>query len=205
MLLAGLSAGYRQKTTKGIQFQMTTKKWPLLMVAGGAILAGFVKHSASARRRPPMTVAPSIDLFKYAGTWYEIARLPNRFEKQCAGDTTATYTVRPDGKIGVLNQCRRPDGRVASVRGTARPASPAGPNTKLKVSFSWPFAGDYWILDVDRDYRWALIGEPGRKYLWILSRQPRLAQPVLDGLLDRARQEGYQVDNLLSTPQPATA
>ncbi len=177
---------------------MTTRKWSLL-IAGGAILAGVVKLRGSARR--PMTVAPSIDLLKYAGRWYEIARLPNRFQKKCGGDTTATYTLRPDGKIGVLNQCRRSDGRVASIRGTARPADPAGPNTKLKVTFFWPFAGDYWVLDVDPDYRWALVGEPGRKYLWVLSREPRLDDRVLDRLLDRAKHEGYDVARLLRTPQ----
>jgi len=177
---------------------MTTRGWSLL-ITGGAILAGVVKLSARPRR--PMTVAPSIDLLKYAGKWYEIARLPNRFEKECAGDITAAYTLRPDGKIGVLNQCRLPDGRVESIRGTARPADPAGPNTKLKVSFFWPFTGDYWVLDVDPDYRWALVGEPGRKYLWILSREPRLDHRVLDRLLDRAKQEGYHVGRLVRTPQ----
>src|SRR5260370_8874337 len=87
----------------------------------------------------------------------------------------------------LLNQYRRLDGRVESVRGTARPADPAGPNTKLKVTFFWPFAGDYWILDVDHDYRWALVGEPCRKYLWVLSREPRLNSHLPDRLLACAR------------------
>jgi apolipoprotein D and lipocalin family protein len=177
---------------------MTTKGWSFLIL-GGAILAGVVKISA--KSRAPMAVAPSIDLAQYAGQWYEIARLPNRFQKKCAGDTTATYTLRPDGKIVVLNECRRSDGRLSSIRGTASPANPAGPNTKLKVSFFWPFTGDYWILDVDPNYRWALVGEPGRKYLWILSRGPRLDQRIFDRLLDRAKREGYEVGSLLMTPQ----
>ena len=177
---------------------MTTRGWSLL-ITGGAILAAVVKVSARARR--PMRIAPPIDLPKYAGKWYEIARLPNPFQRKCAGNTTATYTLRPDGKLEVLNQCRRPDGRVESIRGTARPANPAGPNTRLKVSFFWPFAGDYWILDVDRDYRWALVGEPRRRYLWILSREPSLDHRILDRLLDRAKQEGYDVGRLLRTPQ----
>ena len=122
---------------------MTTRGWTLL-IAAGAILGAVVKLTASARR--PMRVATSIDLSKYAGKWYEIARLPNRFQKKCAGDTTATYTLRPDGRVGVLNECRRSDGRVASVRGTARAADSGGPNTKLKVSLSKAmFAQLQWV------------------------------------------------------------
>ncbi len=172
---------------------MTTKAWSLLIMAG--VVAGVVKLSAKARRS--MTVAPSIDLARYAGRWYEIARLPNRFERKCESDITATYSLRPDGRIDVLNQCRRSDGRVSAIRGTARPADPAGPNTKLKVTFFWPFAGDYWILEIDPDYRWALIGEPKRKYLWILSREPHLADDIIDRLTARAEREGYNLSHLL--------
>ena len=181
---------------------MTTRGWSLL-ITGGAVLAGVVKVLAGRGR--PMNVAAHIDLKKYAGKWYEIARLPNRFEKKCSGDSTATYTLRADGKIGVVNQCRLPDGRVESVRGSARAADPAGPNTKLKVTFFWPFTGNYWILAVDRDYGWAMVGEPRRKYLWILSREPHLDERVLDRLLERARQEGYDVGRLLRTPQTDNA
>jgi apolipoprotein D and lipocalin family protein len=181
--------------------KMTTRGWSRLFAAG-AILAGVLKLSATAFR--PMTVAPSIDLTRYAGKWYEIARLPNRFQRNCAGDTTATYTLRRDGKIDVLNRCREADGHVESASGTARRADAAGPNTKLKVSFFWPFSGDYWILDVDPDYRWAMVGEPGRKYLWILGREPRLDEHVVGRLLDRAKKEGYDLGGLIRTPQTAT-
>jgi apolipoprotein D and lipocalin family protein len=125
-------------------------------------------------------VVPAVDLKRYAGRWHEIARLPNRFQRDCAGDVTATYTLRPDGKIAVLNECRAADGRTKSARGTARVASKQGPNTKLKVSFFWPFSGDYWIIGLDPDYRWALVGGSGRDYLW--SRRslthPRISRPV---------------------------
>ena len=177
---------------------MQFRAWSLL-ITGGAVVAAIVRLSAKARR--PMAVAPSIDLSRYTGKWYEIARLPNRFQKKCAGDTTATYGLRPDGKFWVLNQCRLPDGRIESIPGTARLADPTGPNTKWKVSFRWPFSGDYWIIDVDVDYRWALVGEPGRKYLWILSRQPHLDERIQNRLLERAKQEGYKVGNILRTPQ----
>jgi len=181
-----------------LKLAMKFRKWPLL-ITGGAILAGVVKLYGSAQH--PLVVVPSVDLAKYSGKWYEIARLPNRFQKKCVGDTTATYTLRPDGRIEVLNSCRRFDGRVESIRGTARAADPAGPNTKLKVSFFWPFTGDYWILDLDPDYRWALIGEPGRKYLWILSREPHLDNQVIDRLLDRAKREGFDVGRVVRTRQ----
>src|SRR4051794_11504913 len=177
---------------------MKTRAWPLL-ITGGAVVAALVKLYAKDRR--PMAVAPSIDLSRYAGRWYEIARLPNRFQKKCAGDTTATYALRPDGRLGVFNQCRRPDGRIQSIRGTARPADPTGPNTKLEVCFFWPFSGDYWILDINADYRWALVGEPSRKYLWILSRDPRLDDRILNRLLERAKQEGYDISRVVRTPQ----
>jgi apolipoprotein D and lipocalin family protein len=113
-----------------------------------------------------------VDLSRYAGKWYEIARLPNRFQRDCACNTTATYTLRADGKITVLNECRQADGRQKSAKGTARVADATGLNTKLKVF--WPFSGDYWITDLDPEYRWAVVGEPGRRYLWILSRQPQM-------------------------------
>ena len=84
---------------------------------------------------------------RYAGKWYEVARLSNRFQRKCASDTSAMYTQRDDGKITVVNECRTVDGRVTSVTGTAHVASKAGPNTKLKVTFFWPFYGDYWIIE----------------------------------------------------------
>ena len=181
---------------------MTTKGWSLL-ITGGAIVAGIVKLSSRGRR--PMSVVASIDPAKYMGKWYEIARLPNHFERKCAGDITATYTLRPDGRIDVLNECRRSDGRVESARGIARPADRKGPNTKLKVSFFWPFAGNYWILDLDPDYRWALVGEPDRKYLWILSRKPYLEERIFDRLLDRAVEEGYRIGRLIRVAHRAQA
>jgi apolipoprotein D and lipocalin family protein len=147
-----------------------------------------------------MRAVGSIDLQRYSGKWYEIARLPNRFQRDCASDTTATYTLRPDGKITVLNQCRTAEGKVKSARGTARLASAQGPSSKLKVTFFWPFSGDYWVIDLDPDYRWAAIGEPGRSYFWVLSREPRLDEGVLSGILQRATAQGYRLENLIRTP-----
>lgn len=144
-----------------------------------------------------LRVVPSVDLKRYAGKWFEIARLPARFQRDCASDVTATYTIRPDGKIAVVNKCRTADGRLQSATGVARPASAKGPNTKLKVTFFWPFSGDYWIIDLDPDYQWAAVGEPGRKYFWILGRTPEVDQRVVGGIIARAEQQGYDLSGLI--------
>jgi len=159
-----------------------------------ALMTLFAAVSAAAPE-----VVPAVDLKRYAGRWHEIARLPNRFQRDCAGDVTATYALRPDGKIAVLNECRAADGRTKSARGTARIASKGGPNTKLKVSFFWPFSGDYWIIGLDPDYRWALVGGPGRDYLWILSREPSMDEDLYGRVVDLAERRGYDVSRLLKT------
>ena len=155
-------------------------------------------HGAAAS---PLQVVANVDLARYAGKWYEIARLPNRFQRNCASDTSATYALTGGGKISVLNECRTADGRVTSAKGTARVASRTGPNTKLKVTFFWPFYGDYWIIDLDPRYRWAVVGDPGRKYFWILARDRRLGESVFAGIVARATAQGYDLKNLLRTKQ----
>jgi len=149
----------------------------------------------------PMQVVPSVDLMRYQGKWYEIARYPNRFQRACTGNTTATYTLRPDGKMTVLNECRTAEGKTKSAKGTARVADPKGPNTKLKVSFFWPFSGNYWIIALDPEYRWAVIGEPSRDYLWILSRDPQMDPALYEQLVEKAEQQGYNPARLMKTPQ----
>jgi len=149
----------------------------------------------------PVQVVPSVDLTRYAGKWHEIARLPNRFQRDCVSDTTASYTLRPDGKITVVNECRTKEGRQKSAKGTAHVASDKGPNTKLKVTFFWPFYGNYWIIDLDPDYRWAVVGEPGRKYFWILSREKQLDETLFQQILSRAKQQGYDLGALIRTKQ----
>jgi len=154
---------------------------------------------AAGRPEQPLQVVPQVDLARYAGKWYEIARLPNRFQRACVSDVTATYELRPDGKITVLNECRQSDGRVKSSRGTARLAGKGEPNSKLKVTFFWPFSGNYWIIDLDSEYRWAVVGEPGRKYLWILSREPGLEEQTYARIVGRLKDQGYDVSRLQRT------
>jgi apolipoprotein D and lipocalin family protein len=170
----------------------------ILVLAVGAFWGA---KPVRAEGNAPLSVAPAVDLKRYAGKWYEIARLPNRFQRDCASNTTATYTLRPDGKITVLNECRTAGGRLKAAKGTARVADAKGPNTKLKVTFFWPFSGNYWIIDLDPEYKWAVVGEPGRDYLWILSREPRLDASLYRQLVERSKQRGFDTEKLLKTRQ----
>jgi len=149
----------------------------------------------------PATV-PAVDLSRYVGTWYEIARLPNSFQDEagriCEG-TTATYTARPDGWIGVTNRCLGQAGeRVATA--SAYVVEGSG-NARLRVSFFWPFYGDYWVIGLDPDYRWAVVGAPGRNFLWILARTPVMAPADLAAATAIARGQGFDVASLRSTAQ----
>jgi apolipoprotein D and lipocalin family protein len=120
-------------------------------------------------KAPELQVVPFVDLNRYTGTWYEIARYPHKFQKGCIG-SRATYALRDDGKLSVLNECYEESdrGKLRSAKGKAWVVD-TNTNAKLKVSFFWPFSGDYWIIDLGSDYDYAVIGHPKRKYLWILS------------------------------------
>jgi apolipoprotein D and lipocalin family protein len=157
--------------------------------------------ASSAEPQAAMQVVASVDLNRYAGKWYEIARLPNRFQRDCASDTSATYELRSDGKVSVINACRASDGRMKTAKGTARRAGDKEPNTKLRVTFFWPFYGNYWIIDLDPDYRWAVVGEPDRKYLWVLSREPQMEDGLYQEILERAKRQGYNVTPMIRTKQ----
>jgi len=153
-------------------------------------------------------VVPSVDLQRYQGKWYEIARFPNRFQQQCVGNVAATYTLRKDGKITVINECKLKDGATDRAEGIARLADPKGPNSKLKVRFApsflsfLPFVwGDYWILDLAPDYSHVMVGDPGRKYFWILSRTPQIPETTYKQLVEKARAQGFAVDRLVRTKQ----
>ena len=150
----------------------------------------------------PLTAVDRVDLNRYVGQWFEIARYPNRFQKVCAADTTAEYTLRKDGKIDVLNSCRQSDQKIKRARGTARIFDKQS-NAKLKVSFFWPFSGNYWVIDLDPDYRYAVVGEPDRKYLWILSRTPSLDEQTYSAIIGKIRAAGYDPSKLMKTLQTA--
>ena len=146
-----------------------------------------------------LEVVPAVDLNKYIGTWCEIARYPNSFQKNCTA-TTATYSLREDAKIKVLNKARirTIDGKEKSASGKAWVVDKKT-NAKLKVQFFWPFRGDYWIIQLDKDYQWAVVGDPQRKNLWILSRTPEMDDDVYRKILHRLQEQGYNKDRLMRT------
>lgn len=156
----------------------------------------------------PLRPVPALDLARYAGTWYEIARLPNRFQSMCAGEVTATYRLLPGGEIEVINRCTAPDGTLKEAKGKARRAGKQTPASVLKVRFApaWlsflPMVwGDYWVIALDGEYRMAVIGEPGRKYLWLLSRTPSLPEDEVRRLLQQAAEQGYDISKVIRTRQ----
>ena len=150
----------------------------------------------------------SVDLVRYCGLWYEIARLPNSFQSACQGDVTAEYILLEDGDIRVVNRCRTEGGAVKESEGKVRLAEKNGPASKLKVRFApailsfLPFVwGDYWIIDLAKDYTYAVVGDPGRKYLWILARSRTMDEETFQGILGRAAAQGYDVSRLVRTSQ----
>jgi apolipoprotein D and lipocalin family protein len=166
-----------------------------------AIAMAGVSLAMTAGPKSPVETVPAVDLKRYSGKWYEIARFPNRFQRSCAGDVSATYTLRPDGKMTVLNECRTAEGKVKKATGTARLADPRGATSKLKVTFFWPFSGDYWVIGLDAGYRWALVGDPERDYLWVLSREPKMDDTVYRDVVARAAAQGFDVSKLVRTKQ----
>jgi apolipoprotein D and lipocalin family protein len=173
-----------------------------LSIAMAAAGVATVWASGRNRRssRMPLPTATRVDLNRYLGNWYEIARIPNRFERDCEGDTMAKYSLRKDGRIDVVNSCRRANGKMKSVRGVATVVDPVS-QAKLKVTFFWPFSGDYWVLVLNSYYEYAVVGEPGREYLWILSRTPVLDKETYRGILSRIEELGYDPRRLVLTKQ----
>lgn len=163
---------------------------PLLMCA-----------SLGARAQIAVSSVPSVDIARYVGTWYEVASFPMFFQRRCRGDTTAEYTPKPNGALAVRNRCRTDSG-FDEANGTAY-VMPGTNNSQLKVSFFWPFKGDYWVIGLDADYRWAVVGDPKRKYLWVLSRTPRLPEDQYAAALATASAQGYDLAPLQRTPQAA--
>jgi apolipoprotein D and lipocalin family protein len=143
-----------------------------------------------------LEVVPHVDLEKYLGKWYEIAHLPFRFEDDCT-DITATYGLSKDGNVSVLNECLR-DGKLKQAKGKAKVAD-KNTGAKLRVTFFWPFSADYWIIDLGKDYDYAVVGTPNRKYLWILSRTPQMDDKLFSQLIESAKSKGFDVTNLIKT------
>jgi apolipoprotein D and lipocalin family protein len=172
-----------------------------MKIASLLVIIALAAAAARAAEKP-LEVVPHVDLPRYLGTWYEIATIPQKFQKGCVG-VTAHYSLRPDGAIDVVNVCRKGalDGKVTSALGKAWVVDKTT-NAKLKVRFFWPFTGDYWIIELDPDYQWAVVGHPKRRYYWILSRTPQMDPALYDELLRRAAAKGYDTSLIKKTLQP---
>ena len=143
-----------------------------------------------------LEVVPHVELEKYLGKWYEIAHLPFRFEDGCT-DITATYSLSKDGNVSVLNECLK-DGKLKEAKGKAKVVDKTT-GAKLKVTFFWPFSADYWIINLGKDYDYAVVCTPNRKYLWILNRTPQMDDMLFSQLIDSVKSKGFDVINLIIT------
>lgn len=171
------------------------------LIIGAAVLLIALASCTALKKepteKPPQTV-DHVDLGRYSGTWYEIARYPNRFQKGCI-NSQAAYTLRQDGTVSVLNTCTdERTGKHRQAEGKAWVIDKSS-NAKLKVSFFWPFAGDYWIIELGEEYEYAVIGHPERKFLWILSRTRQMEEKVYLDILSRLPQQGYDTSRLMKT------
>jgi apolipoprotein D and lipocalin family protein len=154
----------------------------------------------------PLRVVDSVELTRYAGRWYEAARIPNKFQNQCAGDVVVHYALRNDGRIDLVNRCRTSAGKVDEARGLARKAGDGSSSAKLEVRFApailsflrsvW---GNYWIIGLGPEYTWAVVGTPNREYLWILSRTPEMSATSYERALEIAKGNGFDVARVVKT------
>lgn len=161
---------------------------------------------AQAQAEAPLATIAALDVARYMGTWHEVARYPNVFQRQCAADTSARYTLQADGRVEVLNRCRTAEGEMVEALGEARQQG-AGDSPRLKVRFapawlSWlPLVwGDYWVIDLDDAYQLVAVSEPGRDYLWVLSRTPQVPAAAYDALLGRLAAKGFDLKRLERSP-----
>lgn len=171
-----------------------------------AVLVLFSSGSVLASQPDPKTVA-SVDLNRYKGKWFEIARFPNRFQDQCIGNVTAEYVLQSNNRVTVINKCAEKNGKTTEAKGEAKIVDSKS-NSKLKVRFApkflafLPFVwGDYWILDLGQNYEYALIGSPDRNYLWILSRNNTLDSATYEKIRQTAQKEGFNTERLVKTSQ----
>lgn len=171
-----------------------------------AILVSGTIASAQPNTSKLETVNP-FDLNKYLGKWYEIAKYPNRFQKQCVGNVTATYSKKSNDRIEVLNECLKKDGVMEAAKAEGKFADKSS-ISKLKVRFApsilsfLPFVwANYWIIDIGPNYEYAVVGEPNRKYFWILSREPVMNDLTYQNILKRAEAMGYDSGKVVRTPQ----
>ena len=162
-----------------------------------------------AAAKEDLSTIACLDVPRYMGTWYEIAKLPNWFQKKCARDTAAQYSLQTDGRVQVMNRCRTHSGELSEAIGTARQIGPTtSPKLEVRFAPAWlsflpAVWGNYWVIDLDAAYRLVAVGEPKREYLWVLSRTPQVEPQAYAALLERLALQGFDVQRLERTPQTA--
>lgn len=200
-----MSRSEAQKNSRLIQGGKVVNK--KVVAVGVLLLFTALLVKAEKKNREPLRVVPSVDLDRYQGLWYEIARLPNRFENKCASSVTARYERLGADRLKVVNQCLKRDGKMTTAEGVARLKDKKGPNSRLEVRFApaflsfLPVWGDYQIIELAPDYSYALVGDSSRKYLWILARSPQLSESSYSKLAEAATAQGFDVSKLIRTKQ----
>ncbi len=172
-------------------------------------LASAQPSAAPAAAQPPAALAPvaSLDVARYMGTWFEIAKYPNWFQKKCLSDTRADYQLQAAGTVQVTNRCRKESGDMDQAIGEARQIGPAtSPKLQVRFAPAWlsllPFVwGDYWVIDLDAAYQLVAVSEPKREYLWVLSRTPTVSAEAYQALLLRLKAQGFDLERLERTRQ----
>lgn len=181
-----------------------------LLLAGcavGAVVTSTASPVAMASETAPLQSIGNLDVPRYMGTWFEIAKYPNSFQKKCIGNTRADYSLQTDGKVTVLNRCAQDNGQTSEALGEARQiGNSSSPKLEVRFAPAWlsflPFVwGNYWVIDLDADYQLAAVSEPKREYLWVLSRTPEVNPKAYEALLARLEKKGFDLKKLEKTPQ----
>jgi apolipoprotein D and lipocalin family protein len=175
----------------------------LSVVATAAAVVSTTPSAAHAADvLPPLATIASLDVNRYMGTWYELARYPNRFQRDCSGPAVAAYSLQPNGQVRVVNRCPQADGKTDEAIGEARRVGEPG-SARLEVRFapawlSWlPMVwGNYWVIDLDPAYQLSVVSEPTREYLWVLSRTPTIEPAAWEALMVRLREKGFDLSRL---------
>lgn len=196
----------------------TARQWGCAAALALAAAVGLPAQAAgpTAQDAPALRALERLDVNRYLGTWYQVAWFPNRFQSQCVSDTAARYRLLDDGRLAVLNECRDAAGRLDSAEGVARPvgrlANGSLEPAQLEVSFLPAFLrwtgigwGRYWVIDLADDYRYAVVSEPTRAYLWVLSRTPQLPPGDRERIRERLQAQGFTLDRWVDHPHAAPA
>jgi apolipoprotein D and lipocalin family protein len=168
-----------------------------IMTAIAVITFGTATYSAAAPSvQPPIQSVAMVDQSRWMGRWYQIARLPNRFQKGCTGAYT-DFSLRDDGQINVINSCRNEkDGSLRQEKGHAWVIEPTS-NARIKVSFFWPFRSEFWVIGLGKEYEYTVVASPNRKYLWIMSRTPTMSDDLYADIVKEIERQGFDINKIL--------